>query len=331
MTARTGDVDLAPFGVAVGHATDDANATGLTVVRGVAGPLRAGVAVLGRATGTRELALLDPAHLVDRADAVLLAGGSAFGLDAAAGVMRWCEEQGRGFDVGVGVVPIVPAAVIFDLAPLGTPARPTPDMAYAACASARASGVAEGSVGAGAGATVGKALGAARATKGGVGLAVAGDPTTGPAVAALAVVNAFGEVRDAHGATIAGPRAPDGSFARTAEVLAAGAAAGRFGDAAGRNTTLAVVVASAPLSRLALHQMAHAAAAALHRRITPAGTSVDGDVVFAVAAHAERAHEPTLAERLAWEALAVKALEEAIERGVRTARGRDGVPGAGDG
>ena len=110
--------DFAPLGVVVGHATDADGGTGLTVVRGASAPFRASVAILGRATGTRELDALSPHHLVDRIDAVVLTGGSAFGLDAAAGVMQWMEERGRGFSVGDGVVPIVPAAVVFDLAPI---------------------------------------------------------------------------------------------------------------------------------------------------------------------------------------------------------------------
>src|SRR5215210_173616 len=151
---------FAACGLLVGHATDAEGATGCTVIRGERGPFRCGVAVVGRATGTRELALLEPAHLVDRVDAILLTGGSAYGLDAAGGVMRWMEERGRGFPVGVGVVPIVPAAVVFDLAPLGRfDARPTAAMAYAACESARTAPVEEGSVGAGTGVTVGKGRG----------------------------------------------------------------------------------------------------------------------------------------------------------------------------
>src|SRR5829696_8162123 len=167
---------FASCGLVVGHATDVAGATGCTVVRGDPAPFRCGVAIVGRATGTRELALLDPGHLVDRVDAILLAGGSAYGLDAAAGVMRWMEERGRGFDVGAGVVPIVRAAVLFDLLPLGRfDARPTPQMAYAACEAARPSGIAEGSVGAGTGTTIGKGAGRDHAMKGGLGLGLARD------------------------------------------------------------------------------------------------------------------------------------------------------------
>jgi L-aminopeptidase/D-esterase-like protein len=180
---------LARFGLAVGHASDPIGGTGCTVVRGISTPHRAAGVVIGRATGSRELALLEPGHLVERVDAILLTGGSAYGLDAAAGVMRWMEERGRGFPVGAGVVPIVPAAVIFDLAPLGRfDARPTPQMAYDACESASSEGIAEGSVGAGTGATVGKLRGPAGAMKGGLGLAVVEE--AGSAAMAIAVVNA---------------------------------------------------------------------------------------------------------------------------------------------
>jgi L-aminopeptidase/D-esterase-like protein len=326
-------VDLAPFGLAVGHATDDEGATGLTVVRGVDGPFRAAAAVTGRATGTRDVGPLDPAHLVERVDAILLTGGSAYGLDAAAGVMRWMEERGRGFAVGGGVVPIVPAAVIFDLAPLGRfDRRPTPEMAYAATEAARSSGIAEGSVGAGTGATVGKTLGPAGAMKGGVGIAVAGD-AAGPLVAALAVVNALGDVRDADGRIVAGARLPDGAFA-DATAAARGAAATRFPDAqGGRNTTLGLVALARPLPRVLLRQVAAAAAAALFRRITPAGTSFDGDVVFATSPLDPPDTAPALVaprELLALEMLAAEALGRAVERAVRLARGRDGIPGLAD-
>src|SRR6516162_1527122 len=154
-------VDFARLGIAIGHASDERGATGLTVIRGAKGPLRAGVCVVGRATGSREIAAASADHHVDgRVDAILFTGGSAYGLDAAAGVMRWMEERGRGHPVGAGVVPIVPAAVVFDLAPLGRfDARPTAEMAYAAADTARSENVSEGSVGAGTGTTVGKVAG----------------------------------------------------------------------------------------------------------------------------------------------------------------------------
>ena len=328
-------LDFRALGIAVGHATDSAGATGLTIVRGVDAPLRAGAAVFGRAAGTRELHTLAADHLVDRVDALMLTGGSAYGLDAAAGVMRWMEEHGRGFAVPGGVVPIVPAAVIFDLVPLGRfDARPTAAMAYEACDRASPNGIAEGSVGAGTGATVGKILGPKHAMKGGIGGGVA---TNGSwSVGALAVVNALGDVRDATGRIIAGARGDDGrapAFVDAARLLATtGATSPRLGDrvdaAVPTNTTLCVVATTAPLGRTELGQLARAAGAALFRRITPTGTSVDGDVVFALSPMG--ATEPLGAGQMAIEALAVAALETAIERAVVTARGRDGVPGLAD-
>ena len=314
--------DFSALGVVVGHATDVEGATGLTVIRGAEEPLRGSVAILGRATGTRELDALSPAHLVDRIDAVMLTGGSAYGLDAAAGVMRWMEERGRGFAVGPGVVPIVPGAVVFDLGPLGRfEARPTAAMAYAACDHAM-SVVEEGSIGVGTGTTVGKAAGIEAAMKGGVGaaLATAGDVTVG----AIAAVNAFGDVRDAVGRIIAGARGAAG-FLDGERVLREQSSVRRFGQPAMQNTTLAVVITNVMLSRIELQQLAHAAGAALLRRITPAATSFDGDVIFALGPVSAPAGNPIQAETLA-----VQALEGAIERAVRTARGRDGIPGLAD-
>ena len=300
-------------GLVVGHATDAEGATGCTVIRGEAAPFRCAVHVVGRATGTRELALLEPGQLVDRVDAIVLAGGSAYGLDAAAGVMRWMEERGRGFPVGAGVVPIVPAAVVFDLAPLGRfDARPTPAMGHAACEAAVAEPQ-EGSVGAGTGATVGKAAGAERSMKGGIGIGAADAP--GVTVRALAVVNAVGDVRDGGGRIVAGARDESGRFIDCAEWMARGAGQStRFDDLAGRNTTLCVVSTNAALDRQALASVARAASAALYRRITPVGTMFDGDVVFATAP----CDGGVLAPQAQIEALAVQALETAIERGVRT-------------
>lgn len=363
MSAARGGVDFTRFGVGVGHATDLDGATGCTVVRGLDGPLRGAVAVLGRATGTRELALLEPGHLVDRVDALLLGGGSAYGLDAAAGVMRWCEEHGRGFPVGPGVVPIVPAAVVFDLALGRFDARPTPEMAWTACDLARATEVAEGSVGAGTGATCAKVRGAAAVTKGGVGCAVVA--RDGLAAGAVMVVNAFGTVHDAAGRPLLAHDAAGETWASGGE--------GSFADAAsvagqaGRNTTIGVVMVDVPLSKLALAGLARAATAAFHRRIVPAGSPFDGDVLFAVAPmgwaragdapgaggpprdHARDPrpgeHHPSSAPRgevpphglepdpataLALESLATLAVEDAIERAVRLARGVAGVPGLAD-
>ncbi len=338
-------VDLAPFGLVLGHATDAEGATGCTVVRAAGRALRAAHALVGRASASRELAVASPDHLVGRADAVLIAGGSAYGLDAAAGAMRWLEERGRGFPVGGpadreaapagapwagGVVPLVPAAALFDLLPLGRfDRRPTPAMAYEACERGAAVVTEQGSVGAGAGLTVGKALGHAGAMKGGVGAAAAWDEAPGgrAGVAAVAAVNAYGDVRDARGAVLAGARRPDGSFAdvEAAAVAPEGPAASPFG-----NTTVCVVAAARPLDRASLAQLARAAAAALHRRITPCGTTFDGDVIFALCPDDPPPADDPPADRLRLEVLAVRALELAIERAVRHAVGRDGVPGLAD-
>jgi L-aminopeptidase/D-esterase-like protein len=326
----TGSADAILAGFCVGHSTDVRGATGVTVIRRDDGPMRCGVAVFGRATGSRELLAASADHLVDgRIDAIMLTGGSAYGLDAAAGVMRWMEEQRRGFSVGAGVVPIVPAAVVFDLTPLGAfDARPTAQMAYDACASARSSGIAEGSVGAGTGTTVGKLLGFSACMKGGIGIATETVAARDVTVVAVAVVNALGDVRDSAGAIIAGARRADGGFADTEQVLRSGGA-----STAGvqplqmTNTTLAVVAVSRPLGSTALTQLARSAGAALFRRITPCGTSSDGDVVFAIS---PVDGDPLDEVPLVTEALATSALEQAIERAVRFARGRDGIPGLAD-
>lgn len=306
------EVDFRPLGLMVGHATDAAGGTGVTVVLHEQTRWRGGHCIVGRATGTRELNALTPTSLADRVDAVMLTGGSAFGLDAAAGVMRWLEENKRGHPMGDFVVPIVPAAVIFDLLPLGRPdARPTPDMAYAACASAVSIGVGEGSVGAGTGATVGKVGGRDGAMKGGVGcwFERVGELMVG----AVAVVNAFGDVRDGEGKIIAGARGPDGRFLDSAKLLAQGPPPPP-GQAAPANTTLAVVATNAALSRSAVSELAQASSAAFYRRITPAGTSYDGDIVFSLCRH-EGLNVPLVQV----ESLAVRVLETAIERAVRLA------------
>src|SRR2546426_12253699 len=314
-------------GVSVGHWTDLERATGCSVVLGPDGGMRAACAVRGRATGTREIDALNPRHLVDRIDAILLTGGSAYGLGAADGVMRWLRERGRGLPVGsAGIVPIVPPGVIFDfdLAPGGKADRwPTADDAYRACAAASGGGeVAEGSVGAGTGATVGKALGPRAAMKGGVGTwaASGGDIVVG----ALVVLNAVGNILDGSGAILAGARGADGKFVDAlAHFARGGAPFGAVGEA--RNTTLAVVATNATLDRTALESLAHAAGDALARRIVPYGTLFDGDVVFAVSTAATAPATPLHAE-----ALAALAVPTAVERAVRLARGIRDIPGLGD-
>jgi len=280
--------------------------------------MRAAAHVRGGATGTREFDVLSPRHLVPAIHAILLTGGSAYGLGAADGVMRWMRERNRGFPVGAGVVPIVPGAVVFDLGPIGRSDRwPGPDDGYAACEAAGPA-VAEGSVGAGTGATVGKALGIEHAMKGGVGTwsVRAGDLVVG----ALAVVNAFGDVVNVGGQVLAGARDGAGFADARGRLLAGAQPFRRWG-----NTTLAVVGTNAALDRHQLADVARGAADALSWRIRPVGTQVDGDIVFTVSTGGG----PTDAMRV--ELMAQDALVSAIERAVTLAAGLGGVPGLGEG
>lgn len=302
----------------MGHWTDAEVGTGCTVVLGPADGMRAAGYIRGRATGTREFDVLSPRHLVPAIHAILLTGGSAYGLGAADGVMRWLRERRRGFPVGDGVVPIVPAAVVFDLGPIGrSDAWPGPDQGYAACEAAAAD-VTEGSVGAGTGATVGKAVGIERAMKGGVGTwaVTAGDLVVG----ALAVVNAYGDVVNAEGRVIAGAREGAGFADARARLAEGTGAARRFG-----NTTLVVVGTNAELDRTQLAEVARAAADALAWRIRPVGTAVDGDVIFAVSTGGVPVADPLRVELLAQDVAAA-----AIERGVTQAKGAGGTPGLAD-
>lgn len=328
------------LGLAIGHATDRDGATGCTVLRGVSRAFRCAAVRIGQATATRELETCAPDHLVDRTDAIVLTGGSAYGLDAAAGVMQWMEERRRGFDVGSGVVPIVPAVSLFDLAPLGRfDARPTAQMAYAACDAATARDIAEGSVGAGTGAMVGRGGALVNATpmKGGVGLGEAIDVNNPDRFCcAIAAVNAFGDVRDAAGTIIAGARDAQGQYVDVArqfdalqiDALQHGNGSTAFASAlpsSRTNTTLACVAVSVPLSKSALQRVAERALQAMRARITPCGTRYDGDVLFAVAplpdeqpfdaAHGQR--DEALVDALG--GVAAEALAMAIERAVRTA------------
>jgi L-aminopeptidase/D-esterase-like protein len=313
-------------GILVGHATDQGGATGCTVVLAPPTGMPCTAFVKGRAAGTRELDACRPEALAGRVDAIVLTGGSAFGLAAADGVARWLESRRRGFAVGPGVIPIVPAAVVFDLLPCGSfEARPTPEMGMQACGAAGQS-VPEGSVGAGTGATVGKALGPEYCMKGGVGTwsVKAGEVVVG----ALVVVNAFGDVTDAAGRIIAGARKESGGFAGSAAYLARGGLTrGALAPpyrVSGHHTTLAVVATNVRLSRLALGGVARAAADGFARRILPVGTALDGDIVFACSAGEIEGLQIQV------EQLAREATETAVERAVRAARGRDGVPGLGD-
>ncbi|NNM33326.1 MAG: P1 family peptidase [Gemmatimonadetes bacterium] len=294
-------------GIRVGHAQLPGAGSGCTAVLG---PFRGAVEVTGMATGTREIGVLSPHHLVDRVDAILLTGGSAFGLAAADGVMEWLSEQGFGFDTGVRPVPLVPTAVLFDLTPGG--GTPGPLEGREAAASASDGPVSEGRIGAGSGATVGKLAGAQWASPGGVGSASAG--VGGGVVGALAVVNALGDVVDGEGTILAGARDPESGF-RDSDELAREWTGTQQGFP-GTNTTLAVVATDLPLGRLELGRLAKMASTALPRAISPVGTPFDGDVVFAVSTSpAEASISPR--DLLALGVTAREVLEESIRRAVR--------------
>jgi len=302
-------------GIRVGHWTDPVALTGCTVVLCPDGTVGSGE-VRGGAPGTRETDLLRPGMLVEEVHAVLLTGGSAFGLAAADGVVRWLEDQGRGFDTGVLRVPIVPAAVLFDLG-IGDPSvRPGPDEGAAACRAASDS-VPEGNVGAGTGATVAKLRGADGMVKGGLGSSAqrVGDLV----VAALAAVNALGEVLGEDGAVLAGSRLPEEADTGAG---AAGSEEAPGQTAFGTNTTLVVVATNARLSKERAHLLAGAAHDGISAAVRPAHTIHDGDTVFTLATG-----EVDAAQRDV-ERLAATAVAEAIRRGVRAAASVPGAPAA---
>ena len=268
-------------GLTVGHFTHTKRATGCTVVLCPQGAV-AGVDVRGGAPGTRETDLLAPENLVDCVHAILLAGGSAFGLDAAGGVMRWLEERGHGFAVGNARVPIVPAAVLFDLWQGDLSIRPDAAAGYAACEAATSAKPAQGNVGAGAGASVGKLFGIDRAMKGGIGSASI--RVGGVTVAALVAVNATGDVIDtANGRVLAGARtAPDShELVHAAAALARGELPLRL--QAGMATTIGVVATDARLDKAQCRKLACMAHDGLARSINPIHTPFDGDTLFALA------------------------------------------------
>lgn len=260
-------------GIRVGHASVPGGGSGCTAILG---PFRGAVQVTGMATGTRELGTLHPEHLVPEAHALVLSGGSAFGLAAAHGVVAWLAERDIGFPTGAGPVPIVPAAILYDLA--DDRARPDAATGFAAAQAAGDAPVPEGRVGAGEGATVGKMAGSDASMAGGVGswLVRVGDYR----VAALAAVNAVGDVLDDRGRIVAGARDADGTFLDSRRLMREGAAStlGREG-----NTTLGVVATDAPVSQRDLYRILRMAVGALPERIRPVNTPFDGDVVFALA------------------------------------------------
>jgi L-aminopeptidase/D-esterase-like protein len=307
-------------GIKVGHFTESGRPTGCTVLIFEKGAT-AGVDVRGAAPGTRDTELLNPVNTVQQVQAILLSGGSAFGLRAADGVVRYLEEHGLGFHLGPATVPIVPAAILFDLGLGDWKIRPTAESGYKACQAATAGKVAEGNVGAGAGATVGKMFGMKSAMKSGVGTASLRVGNTGIVVGALVAVNAVGDVVDPKtGKIVAGARKPDGSgFLDSMAQIRQGHG---VEIAAGANTTIGVVATNVAMTKTQATKVAQMAHDGLARSINPVHTGSDGDTIFAVATSAVSVR----AEHTAIGAIAAEVLEQAVLRAVMSARGLPGLP-----
>ena len=302
-------------GIKVGHYTDLAAATGCTVVLCEKGAI-GGVEVRGAAPGTRETDLLRPLHLVENIHAVLLTGGSAFGLDAAGGVMKYLEERGFGFDTGVARVPIVPAAVLFDLAIGDAKVRPDALAGYEACLAATAGSVDEGNVGAGTGATVGKLLELPQAMKGGLGTA---SQTIGKGIVigAIVAVNPLGDVVDWRGGGIlAGARKPEGGFLNSAEAMKGSLAQTALGFT---NTTIGVIATNARLSKEEVNEVAQLANNGYAYSIRPS-TMLDGDTLFALSTGNKRGDVSAIA------AAAAEVVADAIGRAITQATSLHGIP-----
>lgn len=313
-------------GLEVGHYTDQANATGCTAILCRQGAV-AGVDVRGGSPGTRETDLLQPMRRVDRVHAILLSGGSAFGLDAAAGVVRYLEEQGIGLPVGPALVPIVSAAILFDLGLITAAIRPDAAAGYTAAAAAGPQPVAEGSVGAGTGATVGKVLGLAQSVKAGIGSAAITLPG-GITVAALVAVNAYGDIVDHRtGQIIAGPRRESGPGFISAMDWLTGKTTLDFphpeaDDSPSTNTTIGVVATDAGLTKEEANFLARVSHDGLALTIRPCHTLRDGDTLFALSTGSTAAP----VDLTALGAAAVEVTAQAVLRAAATATGLGGIP-----
>jgi len=320
-------------GIKVGHFTLSERPTGCTAIV-VDGDAVGGVSQRGGAPGTRETDLLNPLNMVDKVNAIVLAGGSAFGLDAATGTVRWLEEHNIGWDVRIAKVPIVPAAILFDLPVGGNPKiRPTADCGYKAAAAASTAIVPEGSVGAGAGATVGK-LGGFREHEGypsgqrgpmksGLGSAAIRMPN-GLVVAAIVAVNAVGDIIDPDTAkVVAGALTPDGTFADARTILRSGVLQQ---PRAGENTTIGVVATNAKLTKAEASRMALMADDGYARAIYPSHTNGDGDTIFSLATGRWSGQ----ADVTIVGALAAEAMARAVVRAATQATGLPGLPAARD-
>jgi L-aminopeptidase/D-esterase-like protein len=315
-------------GILVGHAQNDEALTGCTVIlceKGAVG----GVDQRGGAPGTREVDALHPMHLVSKVHGIVLAGGSAFGLEAATGVMRYLEERGVGFDTRIVKVPIVPAAILFDLGIGRSDIRPDASMGYQACQNASPVPPAEGNVGAGTGATVGKILGPSQCMKSGIGTASL-EIGAGVVVGAIAAVNAFGDVIDPlTGKIVAGARSKDvgplhfgapGYFADTLQVMKTLIGRTALGFGSHGNTVIGVVATNAKLDKEQVNKVAQMAHDGLARTIRPAHTMVDGDTIFAIATGDHNADVNIVG------AYGAEVFAQAILRAVQAARPVAGIP-----
>jgi L-aminopeptidase/D-esterase-like protein len=311
-------------GIRVGHFTDKRRPTGCTVLMFEHGAV-AGVDVRGSAPGTRETDLLNPVNTVEQVNAIVLSGGSAFGLAAATGVVRYLEEKGMGYRVGSEVIPIVPSAILYDLAVGDSKIRPDAEAGYAACVAASSNPVAEGNYGAGAGATVGKLFGMSRAMKSGLGSASVTIGKTGLVVGALVAVNAAGDVIDPKTSKIvAGARTADGHrFANSMQQIMNG-----YGveAAAGANTTIGVVATNAKFNKTQATKIAQMAHDGLARTINPVHTPFDGDTIFAACTGTS----DTKAELGAIGAIAAEMMAVAVVRAVQAATSLPGLPACRD-
>lgn len=312
-------------GIRVGHRVRDDRPTGCTAIIAPDGAT-GGVDVRGAAPGTRELALLDPTRSVDVVHAVLLSGGSAFGLAAADGLVRWLRENGIGLPFGGDVIPIVPGAILFDLG-VGGNSTPDADDGYRAAAAASDAPVEQGNVGAGAGATVGKMFGGDSAMKGGFGSA-GYRFHDGTVVAAAVAVNARGDVLDpATGTLVAGARSADGGLRDTRAALLAGDVPAP--DGAERNTTIGVVATNLALDKAACNRLASVAHDGLARAIAPAHTRWDGDTLFALAT-GKRPAPASDREIDRLDVAAAAAMAQAILAAIAHAESLPGLPSARD-
>jgi L-aminopeptidase/D-esterase-like protein len=316
-------------GIEAGHAQNEAGLTGCTVVLCREGAV-AGVDVRGGAPGTRETDLLNPINLVEKVHAVMLAGGSAFGLDAASGAMRYLEEHKIGFNTGTARVPIVPAAILYDLSIGHADIRPDAAMGYAACVAASDAAVTEGNVGAGTGASVGQIFGQNQAMKSGLG-SVSLSIGKGIIVGALVVVNAFGDVIDSNtGEIVAGVRSAKvgplqfgaaNYFADTLQLMKTFVGRTVLNFATRANTVIGVVAVNASFNKTEMTKIAQMAHDGIARSIRPAHTMLDGDTVFALATGNKKADTSTVG------AFAAEALAQAIVRSVRMSASAGGLPG----